>query len=453
MKLHLVILGAGKGSRMKSNLPKVLHTLANKPLLQHVVDTSTQLNPSETHVVIGHGAEQVKSQLDGQQLSWVLQEEQLGTGHAVAQAMPGIPDDAVVLILYGDVPLTEASSLQALLAKVDDSNMGLMTINLSDPTGYGRIVRNSEGAVQCIVEEKDADPVQKQINEVNTGIMAVQAKQLKSWLPALKANNAQGEYYLTDIIAMAMKEGVGIAVEQPSHSWEVEGVNTLVQLENLERIYQRAQAHKLLLAGVRIMDTTRFDLRGELVAGNGCEIDINCVLIGRVELGNNVKIGPNCVITDCRIGDNSEILPNCVIDESSIANGAIIGPFARLRPGTQLADNTKIGNFVETKKTQVGKGSKINHLSYVGDTTLGERVNIGAGTITCNYDGVNKYQTILEDDVFVGSNTSLVAPVKAGQNATIGAGSVITKDVEPNQLAVARGKQRNIDGWEKPKKD
>ncbi len=452
MNLHLVILGAGKGSRMKSALPKVLHTLAHKPLLQHVVDTASQLKPVTTHVVVGHGAEQVMAQLEGQDISWAVQSEQLGTGHAVAQAIPSIPDDATVLILYGDVPLTERTSLEALLAKVEANSLALMTINLPDPSGYGRIVRNARGEVQRIVEEKDADPVQKQINEVNTGIMAVHAHHLKSWLPRLQSNNAQGEYYLTDIIAMAMDDGVTIAVGQPNHDWEVEGVNTLVQLEHLERIYQRNTAHKLMLSGVKILDVARFDLRGELQAGAGCEIDINCIIEGRVVLGDNVKIGANCVLKDCTIDSDTQLLPHCVLEQSEIGKQAIVGPYARLRPGTRLADKTKIGNFVETKKTYVGEGSKINHLSYVGDTTLGARVNIGAGTITCNYDGVNKYQTVLEDDVFVGSNTSLVAPVRAGEGATIGAGSVITKDIDANQLAVARGKQRNIDGWEKPKK-
>ena len=452
MNLHIVILGAGKGSRMKSSLPKVLHRLANKPLVQHVIDSASSLHPEQTHVVIGHGADIVRKVISGEHLSFALQTEQLGTGHAVAQAMPDVPDDATVLILYGDVPLTRTESMQRLLNEVSATSMALMTITLDDPMGYGRIVRDDAGRVQSIVEQKDASKDQLLIKEVNTGIMAVRASHLNAWLPRLQSDNAQQEYYLTDIIAMAINDGVDVSVVQPDQIWEVEGVNTLVQLEALERCHQRNQAEKLMLQGVRIIDAARFDLRGSLDAGLGCEIDVNCVFEGDVSMGDNVYIGPNCVIKDSTIASGTRIEANSILDNVQVGEKVTIGPFARLRPGTVLSNNAKIGNFVETKKTTIGEGSKINHLSYVGDATLGAGVNVGAGTITCNYDGVNKFQTVLEDGVFVGSNSSLVAPVKAAKGATIGAGSVITKDIEENQLAVARGKQRNIDGWDKPKK-
>ncbi|WP_372965025.1 bifunctional UDP-N-acetylglucosamine diphosphorylase/glucosamine-1-phosphate N-acetyltransferase GlmU [Marinobacter sp.] len=450
--LHVVILAAGQGSRMKSALPKVLHPVAGKPMLHHVIETAKQLGAEKIHTVIGHGADQVRASLDEGSVNWVLQTEQLGTGHAVAQALPDLPDNARVLVLYGDVPLTGKDTLQAMVKDLDDKRLALLTVNLDNPQGYGRIVRNSEGQVQAIVEQKDASEEQQAITEVNTGILAVSSKHLKSWLPTLSNSNAQGEYYLTDIIAMAVAHGLSVAVSQPRTPFEVQGVNNRLQLAELERWYQLQQAQRLMTDGATLADPSRVDVRGELTIGNDLWIDVNVVFEGRVHLGNNVSIGPGCVIKDATIADGADIKAHSVIDGAVVGANAQIGPFARLRPGTELAANTKVGNFVETKKAIVGEGSKINHLSYVGDASLGHNVNIGAGTITCNYDGVNKFKTVLGDDVFVGSNTSLVAPVTVADDATIGAGSTITRDVAQRELAVARGKQRNISGWERPKK-
>ncbi|RBP32634.1 UDP-N-acetylglucosamine pyrophosphorylase /glucosamine-1-phosphate N-acetyltransferase [Marinobacter pelagius] len=450
--LHVVILAAGQGSRMKSALPKVLHPVAGKAMLHHVVDTAKQLGAEKIHTVIGHGADQVRDSLDDETVNWVLQTEQLGTGHAVAQALPDLPDDARVLVLYGDVPLTRRETLEAMVSELDESNVALLTVDMDNPHGYGRIVRNDQGEVQAIVEQKDATAEQQAIHEVNTGILAVSAKHLKSWLPTLSNSNAQGEYYLTDIIAMAVEHGLAVTVSQPLNPFEVQGVNNRVQLAELERWYQRQQAERLMTEGASLADPARVDVRGELTIGNDLWIDVNAVFEGKVSLGNNVVIGPNCVIKDAMIADGAEIKANSVIEGAVVGANAQIGPFARLRPGTELAANTKVGNFVETKKAVVGEGSKINHLSYVGDASLGRNVNVGAGTITCNYDGVNKYRTVIGDGVFVGSNTSLVAPVTIAPEATIGAGSTITRDVADSELAVARGRQRNISGWEKPKK-
>lgn len=450
--LHVVILAAGQGSRMKSSLPKVLHPVAGKAMLHHVVDTAKQLGAEKIHTVIGHGADQVRASLEDDSVNWVLQTEQLGTGHAVAQALPALPDDARVLVLYGDVPLTRKDTLETMVADLDERNLALLTVDMDNPHGYGRIVRNEQGLVQAIVEQKDATAEQQQIQEVNTGILAVSARQLKQWLPALSNSNAQGEYYLTDIIAMAVDHGLSVTVSQPLNPFEVQGVNNRLQLAELERWYQRQQAERLMTEGASLADPARIEVRGELIIGNDLWIDVNAVFEGRVSLGNNVVIGPNCVIKDATIADGAEIKANSVIEGAVVGANAQIGPFARLRPGTELAANTKVGNFVETKKAVVGEGSKINHLSYVGDASLGRNVNVGAGTITCNYDGVNKHQTVLGDGVFVGSNTSLVAPVNVAEQATIGAGSTITRDISEGELAVARGKQRNIAGWDRPKK-
>lgn len=450
--LHVVILAAGQGSRMKSALPKVLHPVAGKPMLHHVVETAKQLGAEKIHTVIGHGAKQVQASLQDESVNWVMQTEQLGTGHAVAQALPDLPDDARVLVLYGDVPLTAKNTLEAMIADLDESNLALLTVDMDNPHGYGRIVRNAAGQVQAIVEQKDASAEQQAIHEVNTGILAVCAKHLKNWLPTLSNSNAQGEYYLTDIIAMSVGHRLSVTVSQPLNPFEVQGVNNRLQLAELERWYQRQQAERLMTDGASLADPARLDVRGELSIGNDLWIDVNVVFEGKVNLGSNVTIGPGCVIKDTTIADGAEIKAHSVVEGAIVGANAQIGPFARLRPGTELAANTKVGNFVETKKAVVGEGSKINHLSYVGDTSMGRNVNVGAGTITCNYDGVNKHQTVMGDGVFVGSNTALVAPVTLGEDATIGAGSTITRDVADKELAIARGKQRNIDGWERPKK-
>lgn len=452
MSTDVVILAAGQGSRMKSSLPKVLHPIGGKPLAQHVIDTAVRLEAERIHLVIGHGADQVRATLRGDQLQWAVQEQQLGTGHAVAQALPNIPDGGTVLILYGDVPLTRESTLRELLKVAEDGSLGVITVHLDNPTGYGRIVRDGEDRVIAIVEHKDASPEQLAIQEVNTGIMAVPAELLKRWLPQLSNQNAQGEYYLTDIIAMAVQDGVAVQAVHPQWEQEVMGVNNRCQLAELERWFQREQAEALMAAGVTLADPARLDVRGELICGQDVTIDVNVVLEGRVEIASNVKIGPNCVIRNSKIESGAEVLANCVIEDAVIGTNCYVGPFARIRPGTELADGAKVGNFVETKNAKVGKGSKINHLSYVGDAELGEDVNIGAGTITCNYDGANKYKTIIGNRAFVGSNSALVAPVELGDDATVGAGSTITKNVEPAQLAVARGQQRNISGWQRPVK-
>ncbi|HTN32937.1 MAG TPA: bifunctional UDP-N-acetylglucosamine diphosphorylase/glucosamine-1-phosphate N-acetyltransferase GlmU [Marinobacter sp.] len=451
--LHVVILAAGQGSRMKSALPKVLHAVAGRPMLHHVIATATQLGADKIHTVIGHGADQVRELTAEQPVNWVVQTEQLGTGHAVAQTLPDLPDNARVLVLYGDVPLTRCETLEAMVATLDESALALLTVTLDNPSGYGRIVRDDANKVVSIVEQKDANAAQLAIREVNTGILAVSARHLKAWLPALSNANAQGEYYLTDIIAMAVATGLKVNVSQPDNPFEVQGVNNRLQLSELERWYQRQQAERLMAEGATLADPARIDVRGELTIGNDILIDVNVVFEGKVEIGNNVSIGPGCVIKDARIADGAQIHPYSVIDGATIGIGAQIGPFARLRPGTELANNSKVGNFVETKKTIVGEGSKINHLSYVGDALLGSNVNVGAGTITCNYDGVNKYKTIIGDGVFVGSNTALVAPVTIAPQATIAAGSTITRDVADDELAVARSRQRNIPGWERPKKN
>lgn len=450
--LDIVILAAGKGTRMRSDLPKVLHPIGGRPLLQHVIDSARELGGDRLLVVVGHGAGQVEARLGADDIRFVPQTEQLGTGHAVQQVLPHLRDDAKVLILYGDVPLTRAETLANLADCVGEQSMALLTVTLPDGGAYGRILRNAQNEVEAIVEYKDASDEQRQIREINTGIMAATAEQLRRWLPKLSNDNAQKEYYLTDIIAMARAEGVGINVAQPDRAEEVEGINNRQQQAELERYYQRRQAEQLMVQGVTLMDPSRFDCRGDLTVGRDVVIDVNCVFEGEVTLEDSVELEPNCYLKDCVIGAGTQIKANSVIEGARVAGRCDIGPFARLRPGTQLAEGAKIGNFVETKKAKIGAGSKVNHLSYIGDSVLGAGVNIGAGTITCNYDGVNKFQTEIGDNAFVGSNTALVAPVKLGKNTTVGAGSVVTKDLADDDLAIARGKQRNIQGWQRPTK-
>ncbi|MGI2001471.1 bifunctional UDP-N-acetylglucosamine diphosphorylase/glucosamine-1-phosphate N-acetyltransferase GlmU [Shewanella frigidimarina] len=449
MSLNVVILAAGKGTRMRSDLPKVLHPIAHKSMVQHVIDTANSLGSSAIQLVYGYGADKLQATLGEQALNWVLQAEQLGTGHAVAQANPNINDDDTVLILYGDVPLIQQSTLEALLAVRPTNGLAILTVNLPNPTGYGRIVRE-QGKVVGIIEQKDANAEQLAINEVNTGIMAVPGKQLKTWLNRLSNNNAQGEYYLTDIIAMANADGVDITTSQPQSAIEVEGANNRVQLAQLERAYQARAAEKMMLEGANLRDPARIDIRGDVTVGMDVMIDINVIFQGKVTLGNNVKIGAGAILIDCDIADNAEIKPYTIVEGAKLGQAASAGPFARLRPGAELKEDAHIGNFVEIKKSVLGKGSKAGHLAYLGDAQIGAGVNIGAGTITCNYDGANKFITTIEDGVFVGSDTQLVAPVTIGKNATLGAGSTITKDVAENELVITRVKQRHITGWLRP---
>lgn len=452
-KVETVILAAGKGTRMRSDKPKVLHMLAGKPFLQHVIDCADALKASKNLVVVGHGAEEVQRSISADNIQFVEQKEQLGTGHAVQQAMPHLSDNAVVLVLYGDVPLIKTSTLDSLCSLVGESSMALLTVKLEDPSGYGRIVRNSENAVTSIVEEKDAAEEQKNIQEVNTGVMAVRGDDLKRWLPMLSNNNAQKEFYLTDIIALAVNDGKKVSTAHPDNEFETLGVNNRAQQAELERIYQLEYAKVLMADGLTLIDPSRFDCRGSLTVGRDCVVDVNCVFEGDVIIGDGVVIGPNCYIKDTVVGCGVEIKSHSIADEAKIGDSCVVGPFARLRPMAELGVNAKVGNFVEIKKAQVGENSKVNHLSYVGDATLGDNVNIGAGTITCNYDGVNKFKTEIGNGVFVGSNTALVAPVNLGANVTVAAGSVITSDVQDESLAVARSRQRNIEGWVKPSKE
>ena len=451
-KVNFVILAAGKGTRMRSSLPKVLHKLSGRSMLGHVVAAVESLGEAKKIIVTGHGAEQVEQQFKSPTTIFTQQKEQLGTGHAVHMAVPELCSDAVVIVLYGDVPLIRPATIQKILAVVTESTMGLLTINLDQPTGYGRIVRNTKGDITEIIEQKDASVEQLKITEVNTGVLALQSSQLSDWLPKITNNNAQGEYYLTDLVSIAREAGVEIISVNPESATEVEGVNNRVQLSQLERAHQRQLAEVLMESGTSLADPARFDQRGELSAGTDNFIDINCVFNGSVTIGSNVSIGANCQISDSTIGDGVSILPNTIIESSVVGDRAVVGPFARLRPGTKMESDTKVGNFVETKKTLVGKGSKINHLSYVGDAQLGENVNIGAGTITCNYDGVSKYKTDLGDGVFVGSNSTLVAPIKVDKGGFIAAGSTVTTEVPSDSLAVGRAKQRNIKGWKRPTK-
>ena len=457
--IDVVVMAAGKGTRMKSRLPKVLQRLAGVPLVQHVLNTAAQLNARSAVVITGHGADQVEPLVlaPGQALAvqCVRQEPQLGTGHAVQQAVPVLPDDGVVVVLSGDVPLTEADTLQALIAQCGGTQLALLTIRLTDPTGYGRIVRQGD-AVQAIVEQKDATEAQRQINEVYSGIMAVPARLLKAWLGRIDNRNAQNEYYLTDVVKLAVADGVPVVAHTISDPVQVAGVNSPVQLAELERAHQLRQAHRLMEQGVRLKDPARFDLRGQLDVAQDVEIDVNCIFEGRVSLGEGVKIGANCVIANCSIEAGAVIHPFTHIDGEklgvSVGEGALVGPFARLRPGAQLGAEVHIGNFVEVKNSTLAKGSKANHLAYLGDATVGERVNYGAGSITANYDGANKHRTVIEADVHIGSNCVLVAPVTIGAGGTVGGGSIITKSTEPGALSVARGKQVSIANWARPKK-
>lgn len=453
MSLSVIILAAGKGTRMKSAVPKVLHKLAGKPLLAHVIDTARKLHPDTICVVYGHGGEMLpQSFIDQADLRWILQEPQLGTAHAVEQAIDTVTASDVTLVLYGDVPLTPALTLGRLFESVSENSVALLTVELSDPTGYGRIVRDGQGNVTAIVEHKDADREQIEIKEINTGIMALPTERLKAWLQQIDNNNSQGEYYLTDVIGLAVTDGCYVHTQHAFAIEEVSGVNSRQQLVELERYLQIRIAGNLSEHGVTIRDPQRFDLRGELKVGQDVDIDVNVVLEGKIEIGNNVSIEPHCLIRDSVIGDNVRILAHCVIENSRIETGCVVGPFARFRPETELMANAKVGNFVEVKKSTIGVGSKVNHLSYIGDTTIGDNVNIGAGTITCNYDGANKHQTIIEDGVFIGSNTQLVAPVTVGRDATIGAGSTVTKNVPAGKLALSRVKQTIVDDWKRPVK-
>ena len=448
-KLNIVILAAGKGTRMYSNTPKVLHKLAGQPLLQHVINAAKQLKADKIIVVYGFGGDAVPQAFTHEQITWVEQKEQLGTGHAMLQAAPYLDGDANTLILLGDVPLISIENCQQLISKTQA--LGLLTVNKANPTGYGRIVRDASGVVQAIVEHKDASEAQRQINEVNTGMMAVNNGHLKQWLSQLNNQNAQGEYYLTDIVAMAVKQGLTVASEITNDEASVEGVNSKPDLAALERVYQRRNADKLLLAGVTLADPARIDVRGELICGQDVKIDVGCIFEGKVTLADGVSIGPYCVIRDAQIDQGAVIQAYTHIDQAKVGAKSIIGPYARLRPGTDLSEEVHIGNFVEVKNSQIASQSKANHLAYIGDATIGKKVNVGAGTITCNYDGVNKHRTVIEDEAFIGSDTQLVAPVTVGKGATLGAGTTLTKDAPPNQLTVTRAKQISLN-WQRPVK-
>ncbi|MGR6980260.1 bifunctional UDP-N-acetylglucosamine diphosphorylase/glucosamine-1-phosphate N-acetyltransferase GlmU [Testudinibacter sp. P27/CKL/0425] len=449
--LSVVILAAGKGTRMYSDLPKVLHPIAGKPMVKHVIDTVTKLGAQNIHLIYGHGGEVMQQRLQSEPVNWVLQAEQLGTGHAMQQAAPHFADDENILMLYGDGPLITQETLEKLIAAKPQNGIALLTVNLDDPTGYGRIIRQ-DGNVVAIVEQKDANPQQLAIQEVNTGVMVASGASFKQWLSRLNNNNAQGEYYITDVIEFANQDGCQVCAVSAADRMEVEGANNRLQMAQLECYYQQQQAKKLLLAGVMLIDPARFDLRGELRHGKDVEIDVNVIAEGLVELGDRVRIGAGCVLKNCRIAADVEVKPYSVIEDAVIGESAVIGPFSRLRPGAELAAETHVGNFVEIKKAVVGKGSKVNHLTYVGDAEIGSNCNIGAGVITCNYDGVNKFKTVIGDNVFVGSDSQLVAPVTIADGATIGAGATITKDVSDNELVISRVPQRHIANWQRPSK-
>ena len=449
--MNIVILAAGQGKRMHSNLPKVLHPVAGKALAQHVIDTARSLQPERLVVVFGHGGDAVRSTLDAADISWVRQEPQLGTGHAVAQALPLLAGDGQTLVLYGDVPLTRVATLRRLLHAGRDG-LSILTVDLANPTGYGRIVRDAAGKVLRIVEEKDATAEEKGIREVNTGIMAIPSARLADWLGRLSNDNAQGEYYLTDIVALAVAEGLPVHTAQPEGEWEVLGVNSKVQLAELERVHQRNLADAMLIGGVRLADPARIDVRGELGYGRDVFIDVGCVFEGRVELEDAVEIGPYCVLKNVKVGAGTRIAAFCHFEDACIGPDGVLGPFARLRPGAELGREVHVGNFVEIKKSTIAAQSKVNQLSYIGDAEIGQRVNVGAGTITCNYDGANKFKTIIEDDVFIGSDTQLVAPVTVGRGATLGAGTTLTKDAPPDALTVSRPRQVTLTGWVRPQK-
>ncbi|MEZ8493911.1 bifunctional UDP-N-acetylglucosamine diphosphorylase/glucosamine-1-phosphate N-acetyltransferase GlmU [Vibrio splendidus] len=451
MTFSAVILAAGKGTRMYSNTPKVLHTLAGKPMVKHVIDTCNGLGAQNINLVYGHGGDQMKATLAEESVNWALQAEQLGTGHAVDQASAHFADDEKVLVLYGDVPLISPGTIENLLDAQPNGGIALLTVVLDNPMGYGRIIRRN-GPVVAIVEQKDATDEQKLIKEINTGVMVATGGDLKRWLSGLSNDNAQGEYYLTDVIAAAHDEGRAVEAVHPVSPIEVEGVNDRSQLARLERAYQAEQADKLLKQGVMLRDPSRFDLRGELQCGMDVEIDTNVIIEGSVSIGDNVVIGTGCVLKDCEIDDNTIVRPYSVIEGATVGEDCTVGPFTRLRPGADMRNNSHVGNFVEMKNTRLGEGSKANHLTYLGDAEIGQRVNVGAGAITCNYDGANKFKTIIGDDVFVGSDSQLIAPVTIGNGATVGAGSTVTRDVAENELVISRAKERKIADWKRPTK-
>ena len=446
-----IILAAGQGTRMKSQTAKVLHKVGSKCLLQHVVDAASD-HVETINVIVGHNSQSVKGAIKESKINWVLQDKQLGTGHAVQQAAPLLNDDSTCLILYGDVPLIQSNTIEKLLVKARTSGFSLLSVVLDDPSGYGRIIRDTNGLIQSIVEQKDASESQQNVKEINTGIMAIKCSLLKKYLNELKPNNVQGELYLTDIVESAVKDNVNIASFVCENASEVMGINDKKQLSQAERFYQVRQAEDFMSSGLTIMDPSRFDCRGGLTFGNDCTIDVNVVFEGDNVLGNNVLISPNCIIKDSKIGDNTSIFPNSIIENSIIGSNTTIGPFARIRPDTNIGDHSKVGNFVEIKKSTIKNNSKVSHLSYVGDSKIGDDVNIGAGVITCNYDGANKHQTEIKDGAFIGSNSQLVAPVSIGKNATIGAGSTITQNAPDNKLTLSRNKQSTIDKWKRPKK-
>ena len=455
MPLNVVILAAGQGKRMRSELPKVLHPIAGQPMLAHVIATARKLAPARIVVVHGHGGDQVRQALPDADLAWAKQEPQLGTGHAVLQALPLLDPALPTLVLYGDVPLTGEDTLRRLIDTAADDALALLTVRLDDPRGYGRIVRAghaTKGQIKRIVEEKDADDAERSIHEVNTGILVAPTAALLRWLPSLGNRNAQGEYYLTDVVALAVAEGMPVRAAHVDAPWQVQGVNSKAQLAELERIHQRNLAAALMDQGVTLLDPARVDIRGELVCGKDVTIDVGCVFEGRVELADGVVVGPHCVLKNAAIGRGARIQAFCHIEAASVGPAGVIGPYARLRPGAELGADVHIGNFVEIKNSTVADHSKANHLAYIGDASVGSRVNIGAGTITCNYDGAHKHRTVIEDDVFIGSDTQLVAPVTVGRGATLGAGTTLTRDAPPDQLTVSRAKQVSVPGWKRPVK-
>lgn len=451
MKTNIIVLAAGKGTRMKSVRPKVLHPIADKPLLGHVLDTVGTLDPRQISVVIGHGSELVQAEIS-HDVNWVMQTEQLGTGHAVQMALPHVDDSDRVIIAYGDVPLTRKETFGELLDAVKPNQLGLLTVIMDDATGYGRIMRNADNQVTGIVEQKDATPEQQAIREMNSGMLSIQGALLKSLLDQIDNNNAQNEYYLTDIFALAVGEGCTIKTVHPRDEWEVAGVNSRVQLAELERIHQLNMANELMDNGVSLRDPSRLDIRGQLQTGSDIELDVNIVFVGENVLADNVSIGANCTIINSTLGEGTIVHPNSIVENAELGANCSVGPFARLRPGSKLSDKARIGNFVEIKNADIGYGSKVNHLSYVGDAELGSNVNVGAGTITCNYDGANKHRTVMGDDVFIGSNSALVAPITIGPGATVGAGATLSKDVEDNALVVTRSKRTVIHDYQRPVK-